>query len=412
MRLREIRIVEDVAEAGGKAAGLAALARTGVRIPRTWLLPAAALDEHLARAGATARARELEGSMPSGDQARAAAALRSAIFSAAIDDELSSSVREILASAGALAVRSSATVEGLPGSSLAGQFQSFLGVRDQEQALSAIRSCWASLWSPAAVRSRTAAPGGRPGMALIAQSFVPADVAGTAEVDRDGVMVEAAWGLGPAVLAGLVVPDRWSFDAAGALRAFRAGSKPFRFIAENGGIHAHRVTADFRTTPCLDEARAAKVAALARTASAALGEPLLVEWACRGVEIVAVQATHRAVGADAADGERAGLRGIPAAPGVAVGHVRGPRAAVDPSVRNGTVLVASYIGPSAVASLHAAAIVTEMGGSSAHAVTLARERGVPMVTGVIGARRVLREGDLVRVDGTRGLVQRISDQGA
>jgi pyruvate,water dikinase len=105
-----------------------------------------------------------------------------------------------------------------------------------------------------------------------------------------------------------------------------------------------------------------------------------------------------------------GLRGIAAAPGIATGHVRIVRDAHDVDGSEDEVLVARFLAAPALALLRAAAIVTEMGGSSAHAVSLARERGLPMVTGVIGASRTLRDGDLVRVDGTRGLVERAFDQ--
>ena len=399
-----------LAEVGGKAHGLTLMVRAGLPIPEGWVLPAAMLEQHVAALSLSDLARQVQEELKSGDWVGPARQIRSAILR---EDLPAQVAREVSAVSGRLAVRSSATCESLPGASFAGQFQSFLDVEDAEQASAAIRSCWASLWSVPALRYRATAPPSSipPGMAVLVQRFVAASISGTATVQEERVDVEATWGLGSSVMSGLVVPDRYSFDAAGQLVTHAAGFKNVRAGAAGGNLTWRRIRGDERAQATLTEAEAREVVQVALRAAAVTGQPVEIEWLFEGDRIWLVQARRT-------DGEarlaaripfvarRSGLHGIPAAPGQVVGRVRIVKRAEDlEEVEADEIVVTHYASASIANAFRGAGLITEMGGSSGHGATLARERQLPMVTGVLRATRDLKDGQLVRLDGLNGAVE-------
>ncbi len=114
-----------------------------------------------------------------------------------------------------VAVRSSATAEDLPGASFAGQQETYLNIRGEEAVLEAVKKCWASLWTARAIayRARQNIAPESVALAVVVQELVFADAAGimfTAnplDGERGEVVINAAWGLGEAIVSGAVTPD-------------------------------------------------------------------------------------------------------------------------------------------------------------------------------------------------------------
>ena len=114
-----------------------------------------------------------------------------------------------------VAVRSSATAEDLPGASFAGQQETYLNIRGEEAVLEAVRKCWASLWTARAIayRARQNIAPDAVALAVVVQELVFADAAGimfTAnpiDGERNETIINAAWGLGEAIVSGAVTPD-------------------------------------------------------------------------------------------------------------------------------------------------------------------------------------------------------------
>jgi phosphoenolpyruvate synthase/pyruvate phosphate dikinase len=114
-----------------------------------------------------------------------------------------------------VAVRSSATVEDLPGLSAAGQHDTYLNVHGSAAVIDAVRQCWASLWSARAIgyRAEQGIALGDVSIAVVVQRLVPAEAAGVLfTIDpvsgaADQVVVSANWGFGESVVAGDVTPD-------------------------------------------------------------------------------------------------------------------------------------------------------------------------------------------------------------
>jgi rifampicin phosphotransferase len=203
--LSEIR-VGDIAAAGGKGANLGELIAAGFPVPDGYVLTT---DAYVA----AARAAKVDAAKAddAGDRLRALTVPR-AIATAATEayDALGG---------GKVAVRSSATAEDLPGASFAGQQDTFLDVEGHEALLDAIRRCWASLWNERAVAYRAdhAIDEGA-ALAVVVQRMVEATAAGvlfTADPitgRRRTSVIDAAPGLGEAVVSGAVVPDHYVAD--------------------------------------------------------------------------------------------------------------------------------------------------------------------------------------------------------
>ncbi len=208
----------DLETAGGKGANLGELKRAGFAVPEGFVVTTLAYEQAARAAGVDPR-----------DPISAAERLRGA----AVPDDVA---REILAAyaalgRGAVAVRSSATAEDLPGASFAGQQDTFLGVRGDEALLDAVRGCWASLWNERAVAYRRAngVDDAAVRLAVVVQVMVDAAAAGvlfTADPltgRRRRAAIDAVAGLGEALVSGRADPDHYVVDtASGAVVERRA----------------------------------------------------------------------------------------------------------------------------------------------------------------------------------------------
>jgi pyruvate,water dikinase len=128
----------------------------------------------------------------------------------------------------AMVVRSSSLVEDRFGSSFAGQFESYLGLDNEADFLTAVRACWAALWSPRILRymmNHDASPADT-AMGVLIQPLVAARASGGGlSRTADGeMMLSATWGLGSAIAQGEVVPDRYVLSADGKLLNSEAGN--------------------------------------------------------------------------------------------------------------------------------------------------------------------------------------------
>jgi pyruvate,water dikinase len=197
----------DTATAGGKAANLGELIAAGFAVPEGFVLTTAAY-----RAAATSAKVDASHPRQAKDRLRAAKVPRR-VATAAVDAYAS-------LGRGKVAVRSSATAEDLPGASFAGQQDTFLDIEGDDALLAAVRGCWASLWNERAVayRGDHGIDDGSVELAVIVQRMVDATAAGvmfTADPitgRRGTAVIDAAAGLGDAVVSGAVDPDHYVAD--------------------------------------------------------------------------------------------------------------------------------------------------------------------------------------------------------
>ncbi|RNL87587.1 PEP/pyruvate-binding domain-containing protein [Halostreptopolyspora alba] len=196
---------------GGKAAGLGALIAAGEPVPPGFCVTTEAHQ----------RVRDTSGAIPE-----------------ALRDEIIGAYRRL--GGGAVAVRSSATAEDLPQASFAGQQETLLNVNGEDALVEAIHQCWDSLWTERAMRYRehNDIDHATVRMAVVVQRMVDAEVAGvlfTANPvtgSRPQTVVDAAPGLGTAVVDGTVNPDHYVLDAAPEPDTVREGCLTATQLAE------------------------------------------------------------------------------------------------------------------------------------------------------------------------------------
>jgi pyruvate,water dikinase len=404
---------------GPKAATLARLGGAGLPVPEAVCLTAEAYRARVTAAGVGEAAAGVAGAELFQGR-KLALKVRLALLSGPLPSPLVEAIAGAwadLSAGGALvAVRSSALCEDTADASFAGQFDTFLGIADETELHTAIHACWASLWSSRALRYMLAheLDPARTAMAVLVQRMVEAEAAGGAlsQTPDDELVITGTWGLGSVVAQGEVVPDRFVLTRDGALDRVEAGRKDRQVsTAAGGGPLTRAVPRHLVEAPCLDERRAVELGRLVLAAEATLGSPVEVEWAkdARGFHLL--QARPLRVESAHPDDEpwrrHPGLRGQPAG----VGWGSGPACLVIHEhdldhVQVGDVLVTQVAGPALTAVLpRVAGVVAELGGSTSHLASLARERGIPAVLGVLGATRRIPEGATVAVDGVAGVVR-------
>lgn len=202
----------------------------------------------------------------------------------------------------AVAVRSSGTMEDLPGAAFAGQHDTFLGVRGTDAILTAVRDCFASLWHPHAMRyrDRLGVDHRDAAMAVVVQLLVdvtaqePAGVAFSIDPVRghlDEVLVNAAFGLGETVVGGEEPVDEWRIRRSDlSVVGETVETKPRAIVSDPaGGVVTVDLPAEQSSAPALTQDQRADVARLAITAEEHAGFPQDIEWAINGGQLYLLQ---------------------------------------------------------------------------------------------------------------------------
>lgn len=184
-----------------------------------------------------------------------------------------------------LAVRSSAIGEDSAEVSFAGQHTTRLGV-PARSVVEAVAAVFASAWTEAALAyRRRLGVEGEPRTGVVIQSLLPADVAGVL-FTRDPVtgsderVIEASWGLGPAVVNGLVIPDRYRIARGGAVLERVLGHKDLMIQAlPNGETVQRRVSPERAAAACLDPSQLTALDQLASACEQLFGNERDIEFA-------------------------------------------------------------------------------------------------------------------------------------
>jgi len=209
----------------------------------------------------------------------------------------------------AVAVRSSGTAEDQPGASYAGQHDSFLNVSGDAPLLEAVWRCWASLSTARAVayRGRAGLGDSDPGLAVVVQRLVEAEAAGimfTADPvtgDDSTIEINAAWGLGEAVVGGQVTPDTFTVEpGSGRLIREVINQKTIMTVRTPEGTAEQAVPEDQQRRPSLSRRQVRQLARLGTRIAELYGRPMDIEWCRTGEEIFVVQARPITVAASTA----------------------------------------------------------------------------------------------------------------
>ncbi len=294
----------QVALVGGKGAHLGELSRIdGVRVPAGFCVTTDAFQRIMAEAPSIdARLARLSRlTLDDREEIRALSAeIRRTLEGTAIPDDLAAAIINALARLGAqaaCAVRSSATAEDLPTASFAGQQDTYLNVVGPAAILQHISRCWASLFSERAVlyRLRNGVDHRKVHMAVVVQQMVFPQAAGilfTADPvtgNRTVASVEASFGLGEALVSGLVNADVYKVrDGAVVARTIAAKQRAIH-AAPAGGTREQAIQPEQQAQPALTEAQVVRLAQLGRRIEAHFGRPQDIEWCLADDEFQIVQ---------------------------------------------------------------------------------------------------------------------------
>lgn len=282
---------------GGKGASLASMAAAGLPVPAGFYLTTAAyrrfLDANRLRAAIEDALRGATSDDPATLE-RAAVTIRELFDHAAVPDDVAAAIAraydEMDANGPAVAVRSSATAEDLPGLSFAGQQETVLNVRGDAAVLEAVRRCWASLWTARAIgyRQRMGVDERAIAMGVVVQRMVAAELSGvlfTANPttgERSELVVNASFGLGEAIVSGQVTPDVYAVDRARLTpKEVALGEKQIMIVPATGQGTVTEAVADARRAErALPDALLREIAALGvRVEEHFGGIPQDAEWA-------------------------------------------------------------------------------------------------------------------------------------
>ncbi|GAA3743714.1 pyruvate,water dikinase [Spinactinospora alkalitolerans] len=285
----------NVADVGGKGAFLGELSRiAGIRVPDGFCVTTGAFRRIVAEVPSIDTRFDLLSRVEPDDRAAIrtlSADIRRSVEGVAVPDDLAAAISEALTRLGehaSYAVRSSATAEDLPTASFAGQQDSYLNITGPAAILRHVRRCWASLFTERAVtyRIRNGFDHRKIGMAVVVQQMVFPDAAGTlftadpVTSNRKTVTVEAGWGLGEALVSGLVSGDVYTVRDDQVVSTAIATKPRFAQASPGGGTHDAPIEPKRQTQSTLTESQVVRLVRLGRRIEAHFGRPQDIEW-CR-----------------------------------------------------------------------------------------------------------------------------------
>jgi pyruvate,water dikinase len=273
---------------GGKFSSLAEMTAAGFGVPPAFAITTEALTAFMNEGGLDGDARSV------GTDVAAGALIQERIASTPIPAGVAAEVATAYAwlceqtdiSDVPVAVRSSGVAEDLAGASFAGQYDTYLWVLGADSVLDHVRRCWAGLFGEAVLSYRPGGAAGDASMAVIVQQLVQPRAAGVmftldpVNGDRSKIVVEASWGLGEAVVAGEVTPDRYRIDKVTLDVVERVVSEKLsEYRWEDGEVAVRPVPEERRSQPCLLDSDVSALAELAKRIERHRGSPQDVEWA-------------------------------------------------------------------------------------------------------------------------------------
>ncbi|MGM0413581.1 MAG: phosphoenolpyruvate synthase [Bacillota bacterium] len=436
----------DIDLVGGKGANLGELTNNGVNVPPGFSVTAEAYREFLAENHLEDKIKRLLDGLDT-ENASELQQLSREIRGFMAEGEMPEAIRldvleayEKLKNKGVktekVAVRSSATAEDLPDASFAGQQDTYLNISGPDELLYHVKKCWSSLWTARAIYYRQEKDFVQTDVALsvVVQQMVSGEKAGVIfTVDpttgnKDHLLINSSWGLGEAVVSGLVTPDDYLVDKNNGDLIEKNLGKKIKMIVEKGdsavGTEVVKTASYLSraavTDSSLTDNEIEKLYQQALRIEEIYGAPQDIEWAIAGEdsEVYLLQSRpittldldeysdDEEVVVDTAAELQPLVRGLNASPG----NASGPVVIVEDfnkleMVKEGDILVASMTNPDMVPAMRrAAAVVTDEGGRTCHAAIVSRELGIPCIVGCGDATKILENNQIVTVDSTRGVV--------
>jgi len=439
--------INDVPSVGGKNASLGEMIRSlkakGVNVPSGFAVTAYAYKYMIEKAGVDKKIKEILSDLNTHDVhnlAERGEKIRNLIKETPLPPELEEDIRkhyrgmeERYGKNCDVAVRSSATAEDLPDASFAGQQETYLNIRGEEELLEKVRECFSSLFTNRAISYREDKGFDHFSVYLSVgvQKMVRSDLASSGvmfSIDtesgfKDAVYITGAYGLGENVVQGAVNPDQFYVFKPTLKNGFKpilekkVGAKQKRMIYAEKGVENKEVSEEDRNKFVISEDEIIKLAKWASIIEDHYKKPMDIEWAKDGNtgELYIVQARPETVHSqkDAASLKTYVLeeKGNVLVEGEAVGSMigQGEVNVIEDAkdigdFKKGQVLVTDMTDPDWEPIMKiAGAIVTNRGGRTCHAAIISRELGIPCVIGTGNGTSTIPAGANITVDCSEGV---------
>lgn len=423
---------EQARSIGGKAAFLGEMIRSGMPVPPGFVMTSLACRRFLERSGLDESIMRILRPLDAGagDPSAAAREIRALINAAQVPDDIRSALADHWRAIGSppVSVRSSALVEDNPAHSFAGQFTSVLNVCSEDALIQAYKDVVASNFGarPLTYRRQAGLPLDDFSMAAIVQTMVDARAAGVlftlnpSDPENGRMLLSAVRGLGTQAVGGSSPADVFQplRDDPADVLSIIADKEGGEVPAEGGGLTMATLSEQERAEPALIHNEISALLRWGLLAEVLFGAPQDMEWAVdqdgdlvflqsRSIRLQgkAIRAARRITG------EKLVADGVCAASGRAFGKARVLRDADDLTkpLPEGPVVLVLHQSLVDAAQLmpRLEGVVVELGNPTDHLSCVAREYGVPMITGAPGAVDAIPEGELVIVDADDHVVTRV-----
>jgi len=429
---------DDLPQVGGKGANLGEMTKAGFPVPDGFAVTVAAYDSFLEENDLQKEIDNILKTLDRNDPNQlnnASRQIERKILHSRVPKEI---VKDITSAykklSGRLkkalvAVRSSATAEDLPTASFAGQQATYLNIKGDANLTETVKKCWASLFTARAIfyREENKISHKKVKISVIVQKMVQSEVSGVAFTidpvtnDKDRIVIEAVWGLGELIVQGAVVPDSYVVQKETfSILSKKISDQSVQLIKQGQQTKEIEVPKKIRDLQKIKDEEIIKLAKIADKLQKHYYFPQDLEWAKEGKNLYIVQTRPvTTTGKPKAKEDKEKLEGLgiesakthlltgaPASPGIATGQVKIIMSAKEiGKVHQGDILVSTMTSPDFVPAMRkASAIITDQGGQTSHAAIVSRELGIPCVVGTKDATTTLKNGVIITVDGSKGLV--------
>lgn len=426
---------DDVAVAGGKGANLGELTQAGIPVPPGFVVTSKTYDQFIKETGIFDEIMSILDALDVNNNKELQASsvkIKKIITETRIPDEIKTIIIEaynalchrIGKDDVFVAIRSSATAEDLPEASFAGQQDTYLNIRGNDEVVEYVQKCWASLFESRAIfyREENNFDHSKVYIAVVVQEMVNAEKAGVMftvhpSTGEEKILIEAAWGLGEGVVSGTVTPDTcWYNKETNEILDYKVSDKKvmFKRDPETGSTVNVEVPGDMREKKVLSTDEIERLAELGKRIHNHYNFPQDTEWAIEDDKIYMLQSrpvttlnkTNGNEYEEESDERVIIAKGLGASPGMASGAVKIVKNTDElDKINKGDILVTVMTTPDMVPAMKRAdGIITDEGGVTCHAAIVSRELGIPCVVGTGDASKILKENSSVTIDGGKGLV--------
>ncbi len=427
---------DDVNIVGGKGANLGEMYNLGIPVPNGYCVTAEAYFKFIEANKLKPKIKAILDTMDVDDPEQlstSSAKIRKLIKDSPLPSdialEIMTAYKKLCGFAGLknvpVAVRTSATAEDSADASFAGQGDTFLNVIGESNVVTKVRACWSSLFTSRSIfyQRKKHYDHFKIGVAVPVQKMVQSEISGIAFTlnpvtnNKNEIVVETIWGLGEYIVQGIVTPDQYLIDKSNwDIKYQNHVPQTVQLTRFEDGNKKLSVPKYKQKKSKISDSMAIKIAKLSQKLHNHYGKAQDIEFAIEKNKLYFVQTrpittvniSQKNINSQTKIDTNLIplLTGEPASPGSGSGIaiiIDNPKDINQ--VQKGQVLITDMTTPDFVPAMKKVnGIITNKGGQTSHAAIVSRELGVPCVVGTNKATKLIKNGDMVTVDGTNGKI--------